>query len=71
MYGCEMVWPAPIESGKLPYASDASWGGTSRWRSTLPSAARTAGDMAARPVSAAVSAYIASTSATMRSRWAA
>src|SRR5919201_3677319 len=43
-------------------------GGTKRWRSTLPSAARTAGDMPFRPVSRWVSAYIASTSATMRLR---
>ena len=68
MYGCEMVWPLPIGSGWLRYASATCAAGTRRWRSTLASAARTAGDMLERPVSARVSAYSASTSETMRAR---
>src|SRR5438046_1796660 len=50
MYGCEMVWPLPIGSGWLRYASATCAAGTRRWRSTLASAARTAGDMLERPV---------------------
>src|SRR5262245_56011546 len=71
MYGCEIVWLCPIGSGWLRYARCAWSDGTSRWRSTFPSAARTRGAIAASPVSERVSAYMASTSATRRARWAA
>src|SRR3954449_204545 len=41
MYGCEIVWPAPIERALSPYADERSASGTNSSRGTRPIAAST------------------------------
>src|SRR6266704_2860635 len=71
MYGCEIVWPSPIGSGRLSYAKMSCKAGTKRCRGTFPMAAITASPNLGRPVSAPVSRAIAAISATIRARAAA
>ena len=65
MYGCEIVWPAPIGSGSLRYADEASVSGTKRCRGTSRIAAMTRSAKRSRPVSRRVACAIDAISATI------
>ena len=36
MYGCDMVWPWPIETGLSAYAMEQDRSGMNRWRFVRP-----------------------------------
>src|SRR5439155_10215076 len=62
MYGCEIVWRAPIGSGVSSYACGCSPGSTNRWRGTRRIASRTRPSAIPRAASCAATMRLRSSS---------